>query len=57
MAVRTGAPRYTWTFAGAHGTGAKAQLPLRAPRRRGRYRLVVTEHGYAASAIVTVGKK
>ncbi len=55
--VRTGAPRYTWRFAGTHGTGTKQLLHLRAPAHRGRYRLVVSAHGYSATAIVIVGKE
>jgi len=54
--VRTGAPQYTWKFSGAHGTGKKKLLHLRAPARRGRYRLVVSEHGHATTATVIVGK-
>jgi hypothetical protein len=58
--VRAGAPRYTWRFAGAHGTGKigkKELLHLRAPARRGRYRLVVSEHGHSTAATVIVGRK
>lgn len=55
--VRAGAQQYTWRFAGTHGTGKKASLHLRAPARRGHYRLIVTEHGHAAAALVIVGKK
>ena len=58
--VRTAAPQYTWRFAGEHGTaktGKTKLLHLRAPGRRGRYRLVVSEHGHSASATVIVGGK
>jgi hypothetical protein len=55
--VRTGAPQYTWTFGGAHGTGKKKVLHLTAPAHRGRYRLVVSEHGHSATTIVIVGPK
>jgi hypothetical protein len=55
--VRTGAPRYTWRFAGTHGIEKKRLLHLRAPAHGGRYRLVVSTHGHATSAIVNVGKK
>ena len=55
--VRTGAPRYTWTFAGTHGTATKQLLHLRAPAHRGRYRLVVSEHGHSTTAIVIVGEE
>jgi hypothetical protein len=55
--VWTGAPQYTWKFAGARGTAEKKLLRLRAPAGRGRYRLVVSEHGYSASANVIVGVK
>jgi hypothetical protein len=58
--VRTGAPQYTWRFSGAHGTGKPGKrklLHLRAPAPSGRYRLVVSEHGHTATAVVIVGKK
>jgi hypothetical protein len=58
--VRTAAPRYTWRFSGAHGTGKpgkKKLLHLRAPAHRGRYRLVVSEDGHSATTIVIVGPK
>jgi hypothetical protein len=55
--VRTGAPRYTWRFAGDRGTETKRLLRLRAPDQRGRYRLVVSARGHATAAIVIVGAK
>ena len=55
--VRTGAPHYTWRFAGEHGTATKKLLRLHAPAHRGRYRLVVSEHGRSATAVVIVGPK
>lgn len=55
--VGTGAPHYRWRFAGAHGTGKKKLLHLRAPAHRGRYRLVVSEHRHAATALVIVGRR
>jgi hypothetical protein len=55
--VRTAAARYTWRFAGAHGTAKEKLLHLRAPASRGRYRLVVSAHGYSATAPVIVGRK
>jgi len=57
VTVRTGAPQYTWRFADAHGSSKKKVLHLRAPKRRGRYRLVVSEHGHSTTATVIVGKK
>ena len=57
VTVRTAAPTYAWKLAGAHGTGTKKVLHLRAPAHRGRYRLVVTEHGHTTTATVIVGKK
>lgn len=57
VTVRTGAPQYTWRLAGAHGSGKTKQLHLRAPKRRGHYRLVVSEHGHSTTATVIVGKK
>ena len=55
--VRTGAPHYTWKFAGAHGTRKGKLLHLHAPAHRGRYRLVVSEHGRSATTVVIVGPK
>ena len=55
--VRTGAPRYTWKFAGTHGTGKQKLLHLRAPAHRGRYRLVVSAQGHSTAAIVIVGRE
>jgi len=55
--VRTDAPQYTWKFSGAHGSEKKRLLHLRAPARRGRYRLVVSEDGHSTTAIVIVGEK
>lgn len=54
--VRTGASHYTWRFVGAHGTGTKHILHLRAPGHRGRYRLVVSQHDHSTTALVTVGR-
>jgi len=55
--VATVAPRYAWRLGGKHGTGDEKVLHLRAPRRRGRYRLVISVHGETANAIVHVGRK
>lgn len=55
--VRTPASHYTWTFAGAHGIGKAKLLHLHAPTHRGHYRLVVSEHGHSATAVVIVGPK
>jgi hypothetical protein len=57
VVVRTGAPKYTWRFAGAHGTETRRLLRLRAPSQSGHYRLVVSTHGHSTTAIVTVGAK
>jgi len=53
--VRTGAPKYTWKFAGTRGTGKQKLLHLRAPAHRGRYRLVVSAQHHPTAAIVIVG--
>jgi hypothetical protein len=55
VGVATNAPKYSWRLAGKHGTGRGKKLRLRAPSKRGRYRLVVTENGYSATALVDVG--
>lgn len=57
VGVATEAPKYSWRLAGKHGTGRGKVLRLRAPARRGRYRLVVTARGHSASALVNVGRK
>ncbi len=56
VGIRTAASKYSWRFAGKRGTGHGKVLRLRAPSRHGRFRLVVTEQGHSASAIVSVGR-
>jgi hypothetical protein len=56
VGVATAAPKYAWRLAGKHGTGRGKVLRLRAPSRRGKYRLVVKEGHHATSAIVNVGR-
>ncbi len=56
VGVSTRAGKYTWKLHGKQGTGRGATLRLRAPARRGRYRLLVTENGHSASALVVVGR-
>jgi hypothetical protein len=55
--VETGAPRYTWRFGKLHGSRRRSVLRLRAPAKKGTYRLVVTEHGHTATAVVRVRAK
>ena len=55
IAVSTDARSYTWLFARGHGTAHTRTLRLRAPAKRGAYRLYVTENGHSASALVVVG--
>jgi flagellar hook assembly protein FlgD len=57
VGVHTGAPTYTWRLAGRNGTGHKDLLRLRAPSTTGRYRLVVSEGGHSATALVIVKRK
>lgn len=52
--VRTIAAAYEWRFAGRHGRSHQETLRLRAPAKRGRYRLVVSEHGHTANVLVRV---
>ena len=54
IGVSTDAKRYRWKLGGRSGASSRAELKLRAPRRRGTYRLVVTERGHTASATVVV---
>lgn len=57
VGVATRAAKYVWRLGGKHGTGHGKKLRLRAPARPGKYRLVVTEHGHSAVAIVKVGRR
>jgi flagellar hook assembly protein FlgD len=52
--VDTDAKRYRWKLNGRSGIASSAVLRLRAPKTRGTYRLLVTEHGHAAAATVVV---
>jgi hypothetical protein len=52
--VEMRAPRYTWRLGQRHGTRRGRLLRLRAPTTPGTYRLVVGEHGHAATAVVKV---
>ncbi len=58
--VRAGG-RYTWRLGRAHGTGKGPLLHVRAPLRRGRYRLVIAANGNAKrltrTRVVIVGRK
>ncbi|HEX4325133.1 MAG TPA: FlgD immunoglobulin-like domain containing protein [Gaiellaceae bacterium] len=52
--VKTAAKRYTWRLGGRHGSHRGKVLHLRAPTTPGTYRIVVTENGHAATAVVRV---
>ncbi len=58
LLVLADAPRVSWLFARGHGTArtgnGKTTLHLRAPRKRGVYRLYVGASGHAAKALVVV---
>jgi hypothetical protein len=54
--VETAARRYTWRLGKQHGSRRGRTLRLRAPSNPGTYRLVVTENGHAATAVVRVHK-
>jgi FlgD Ig-like domain len=54
--VETAARRYTWRLGKQHGSRRGKTLRLRAPGNPGMYRLVVTENGHAAAALVQVHK-
>jgi len=56
LRVETAAQQYGWRFAGQHGTAEGSVLRLRAPAKKGTYRLVVTEDGHKAVAIVKARK-
>jgi hypothetical protein len=53
--VLADAPRVDWKLHGRSGVAKPGTLHLRAPRRKGVYRLYVTESGHAAKALVVVG--
>jgi hypothetical protein len=57
MHVKTAARRYAWRLGHGHGGGSGKTLRLRAPATPGTYRLIVTENGHAATAVVKVGAK
>jgi hypothetical protein len=52
--VETNSPRYSWRLDGRRGARKGKVLQLRAPAKRGTYRLFVTEQGHAASVVVRV---
>ena len=49
------APRVGWVFNRTHGESTPGTLRLRAPAKRGVYRLYVTAGDHAAKALVVVG--
>jgi hypothetical protein len=55
--VETASKRYTWRLGHRHGERRGKRLRLRAPTTPGTYRLVVTENGHAATAVVRVNAK
>ena len=52
--VKTAASRYAWRLGRQHGSRRGRTLHLRAPTTPGTYRLVVTEDGQSATAVVRV---
>jgi FlgD Ig-like domain len=57
VGVQTGAPVYTWRFAGRNGSSSERVLVLRSPRKPGVYRLVVSEGGHSDTAFVEVVRR
>jgi FlgD Ig-like domain len=55
--VETAARRYSWRLGNRRGSRRGKVLQLRAPTKAGTYRLVVTENGHAATAVVRVRAK
>jgi hypothetical protein len=55
--VETASKRYTWRLGQRHGQRRGKRLRLRAPTTPGRYHLVVTVNGHAATAAVRVRAK
>jgi hypothetical protein len=54
VGIETDARRYTWTLGSRHGTSSRRVLVLHAPKRPGRYTLVVAEHGHSDRAALVV---
>lgn len=54
--VETASRRYTWRLGKRHGSRRGKTLRVLAPSNPGTYRLVVTENGHAATAVVRVHK-
>lgn len=54
VGVSTDARRYHWRLGTRTGTAARGRLVVRAPRKPGRYRLVVSERGFESVARVIV---
>ena len=52
--MKTAPSRYTWRLGQRHGSQRGSLLRLRAPTTPGTYRLVVTENGQSATAVVRV---
>jgi hypothetical protein len=55
--VQTAARRYSWRLGTKHGERRGKTLRLRAPTTPGRYHLIVTANGHAATAVVQVRAK
>ncbi len=55
--VSTDALYFDWSFAGQTGMGVTSPLVLRAPKKPGVYRLVVTENGHSDTALVRVVRR
>jgi flagellar hook assembly protein FlgD len=54
IGVSTDAKRYRWTLGKRSGVAGGSVLTLRAPSKRGTYRLTVREHGHLDRALVVV---
>jgi hypothetical protein len=54
VGVSTDASSFEWRLAGRSGVGVQSPLILRAPRKPGLYRLVVSESGHRDTALVRV---
>jgi hypothetical protein len=55
VGVVIGPARVSWLFDGQRGSASSHTIHLRAPRRKGSYRLFVSGAGHGASALVVVG--
>ncbi len=55
--LRSNGRRYRWSIGPRHGTSRARQLRLRAPRKAGRYTVVITQDGLAHKVVLVVSPR